>query len=1363
MKSNQLFLKNRKVLLLLFSLFSFGLINAQTYAPLRRVVSPQQPMYQVHIDTWNWPDPQKFIDMIPDDVKPFVVFNLSLSINHDSNTGKWGTIEYGYETAKSWLRVCAQNRVWAIIQPSSGGFSHFSDFDLSVYEEFFREYPNFLGFNYCEQFWGFDDKFSVTWLQRVANWTNLMKLNRKYGGYLTVSWCGNQWDANINPLAMIKRNPEFAAICKETPQYLITCEKYTQQGFQADMESVELGTFLSGYAGNYGIRYDETGWTGGPAKTQFVMASGGAPYLEHVMLTGETVLDGPETIPVQTSHEIGTATTADGYTKRQWEFYPQFYNVTLDVLRKIIDGTVRIPTRKEVIDRTKVVIVNDMTSGSDFDMYSSPQTLFEGLYKTPGYGNYAADSSFYKKTGRYPTIPTVYQLADNLANTFAYKINKSAYSTRWPDVATKVAELNTIFPSEYTGDIYAGRHENGWVVYNPYKTGQRARGSIPFKYNTSDHVDLSLSLFSAGVIKEYSDSIKFYLTNYNDKNGTQKLDTIKIYGASSQPTYTVNDRLVKRIASDTQCNVTSDWSDGVLSIYLAYNGPLDISVKSSGTATGRLTAYTNATITTPGRPAVYTGPRQYEAEVFEYKNINRNYTNGINVGIPNYTGQGFLNFGSNAAASVRATVNVARTGLYRLDTKYATTANFNTIDLLVNGTKVATPVFASTGAITTWGVNSQYISLNAGTNTIVFSANAAGASSNFVIDNIVLTKVSAASTYDFTNDPASTSASTPAAELVSLRSGTAGVVSYTGSDNNTTNAFKPYTVGAVNGTGVADLDMFPPAAVDHSVVWKEYYGTSGAKKGILIRGTGANGGSVYADGLKQGYLFTTQNNGDQTVTLKSYLVGSAGLTEKSSYTTSLHVSAGQPCWYRVTALGQQFVFESSADSLNWVGANATLFTDATYTSGSTQLVWGLGSATNDWVIDNINYSVGNISASQFSLRGFTYVHKSGPSASQSFVVSGSSLTGGIAVSAPAGYEISLDANSGFVGTVSIPQDGGSVNPTKIYARLKADLGIGTSYSGNITISTSGVYARTVALDGSVSPESVTKMYDFSNDVATTSATAPPALNTSVGTGNTATAGVVSYTDATNITSNVLKPYSGGNRNATGVINLNLFSSKSTDYSVTWKQLVNAGKDYKVGVLLRGDATKIGDDATGYVNGIMQGYLFIVYSKTSGGSEFRIYKSTSTYNALSMLVNTGVSTLIPATNQPVWYRASVSGTSLVTLKLEYSTDSITWKTGSTVTDSSNPFAYGSTELVWGLGVGNVDFYVDNITFYGIEDAGTSGVEIPVNSADDAEIVSSEYFNIAGQKVSNERGRLKGIYIVRNKLSNGKIVTKRVLFK
>jgi len=93
----------------LFLLFGSIVCAAEGGANLRRPISPEQPMWLVHIDTWNWADPQKIIDLIPEDILPYVVFNISLSINWDDEQKEFLTVQYGYETAKSWLRTCASH------------------------------------------------------------------------------------------------------------------------------------------------------------------------------------------------------------------------------------------------------------------------------------------------------------------------------------------------------------------------------------------------------------------------------------------------------------------------------------------------------------------------------------------------------------------------------------------------------------------------------------------------------------------------------------------------------------------------------------------------------------------------------------------------------------------------------------------------------------------------------------------------------------------------------------------------------------------------------------------------------------------------------------------------------------------------------------------------------------------------------------------------------------------------------------------------------------------------------------------------------------------------------------------------------
>ena len=1353
LESRFTFSKTRALFFALLCMLLLNQLNVQAGQALRRPISPQQPMWLVHIDTWNYADPQKIINLIPKDIRPFVVMNISLSISHNTTTHQFQVAEYGYSIAKSWLKVCAENRMWAVVQPSSGGFCQFSDFDLSVYEEFFREFPNFLGFNYAEQFWGYDDPndpLSAKWGDRMSHFANLLKLTNKYGGYLTVSWCGNQWGPNINPIGMMKRSPAFAAACRDYTENYILCEKYTTTSYISDRESVCLGAYLSGYSGQYGIRYDDTGWTnkvvGTGRDTLFTMATALAPHLEHAMLTGQTVIDGPELIWTQCFRESGNTQTPDGYSRRNWATFNQFDNVNIDLFRKIVDGTVRIPTRKEVIDRTKLVIVNDVNNSNNNETYSAPQTLFEGLYRMDNDGNYENNKMLFKKTGRYPTIPTVFQLDDTDAKSFLYKVNRSAYSTRWPSIASKVTEFNTLFPQEYTGTAYAGRHENGWVLYNPLQTGARASSSIPFKYNTCDRIDVSFAMYSTAIMKEYDNKLVFYLNNYDNViNTALKNDTIRIYGSTLEPTYTYKDR-----AKHTASIVSKTWVDGVFSLVVQHNGALDLTINCAGTATGRLTAFTPSVIVTPTLPPYYTGPLQYESECADAKNTSSRVTGGQNGSVRNYSGQGYMVYGANTAASLRDTVTVLRKGVYQLGIRYsAATANVSSINLFVNGVRVATPLFEKTPSKSDWATYTRQVQLKQGANSIMLTSLSTVSSRDIIFDYISVSSGNASTVYNFESDVAGTAAQNPAAQFVKVKSGTAGVVTYSSGTETTGKGLRAYSNGTLNGTGLADLELFPTEATDYHVIWKETTGSTGGKKAVLLRATGAYGACVYADSLKKGYLFATETNVDRTVTLTSSVASESGLTLKKSYVSTFAVQPGQPCWYRATALGTSLVFECSTDSLNWEGAETTSYTDASYSLGATQFVWGFGTPSDDWVVDNIQYGSKVISLSKFAMTGLGYAVQAGPGVAQTLTVAAKDLTNSLQLVAPNNFELSFTAGTGYANTLQITTNSGAVPQTTVYVRAKVGLKV-NKYTGNVRVLSEGFPEQRVAVSADVVPSSVTKMYNFNNDAASTDATYPPALNASIGLGNSATAGVVAYTPTQGVVSNMLKPYSSPDRNASGVINLNAFSRRSTDYSVTWKQvLTNAGTDYKVGMLLRGDSTKIGDATTGYVQGIMHGYLFIVYSKASGGSEFRIYKtSTASTSSMSALTNYGVSTLTPTTGQPMWYRASATGSTSVALKFEYSTDSVTWTSAATYTDGGSPLTAGATQIVWGLGAGNVNFCLDNITFKGMETALKASTDLAVS---DNQLTGFTYQENDGPSTS------KQLYVSGNLLTNSVLVT------
>ncbi|HPX75707.1 MAG TPA: T9SS type A sorting domain-containing protein [Bacteroidales bacterium] len=108
-----------------------------------------------------------------------------------------------------------------------------------------------------------------------------------------------------------------------------------------------------------------------------------------------------------------------------------------------------------------------------------------------------------------------------------------------------------------------------------------------------------------------------------------------------------------------------------------------------------------------------------------------------------------------------------------------------------------------------------------------------------------------------------------------------------------------------------------------------------------------------------------------------------------------------------------------------------------------------------------------INVSSSSLTNFEYYLGYGPSETQSFTVSGTSLSTSITLTAPTNYEISLNSESGFSNSLSINLTGGIVPETLVYVRLKAGLDLGSYNLENITASSTGADNKTISCSGSV--------------------------------------------------------------------------------------------------------------------------------------------------------------------------------------------------------------------------------------------------------------------------------------------------------
>jgi len=725
-------MKKNFFVMLVATLTMFAIVQNAT-AQQRRPIDNKHPLWMIHIDVWNSADPQKIIDLIPVDVRPYVCMNLSLSCQFDTETRMYRMPRNAVRTYKSWASVCQQNGMWFSCQPASGGHTHIQDNDLETFEFFFKTYPNFLGWNYAEQFWAFGDAGDMSSMTKSSRWAlfaNLVEMSHKYGGFLTVSWCGGIYHFDTDPIAELKTEPRFLEACRKYPEAMVFLYKYTHASSFYNNESVCWGPFISGLTKNYGVRYDNCGWNGamdklvGSGKCQYPGSAGIGTVMEQTCVNGGAVWDGPELIWSGECFRNLNDSNVDGYTRRNWGAFPNFLGIWLDMWRRIIDGTMYIPSREEVVSKTKVVLIHD--TNDDFRVWDN---LYDGLYKqidpaNHGNGNWEDNLCYFKSTGRYGAIPMVTGLYDSIAKSIPVKVNKSSYTSRWSSVNRKVLDFNNRYPEVSSGDLYVNRFHNQLVTYTPYtylNAKKSASAFIPLKYNTCDTLQLIYGKLSSGVIREYADHIDFYLNNYRNDSTAQQVDRIVIKGVTTEPTTKLTKP--KTDAAGHSASLSGQLYNAeaqTFTVNVRHMGPAILRIDCSGSASERLNDVLPAEmLPQPKQPEPFKGSVIIEAENMDRKDVGCSLTNSgwWAQHLYDFAGMGYVETRATTNSSLRHQLKLEEGGQYNILVRYCNSNKAGNMRATVNGTSQNVH-FEKTG-LNEWSEAVTPVTLKAGTNTFV--------------------------------------------------------------------------------------------------------------------------------------------------------------------------------------------------------------------------------------------------------------------------------------------------------------------------------------------------------------------------------------------------------------------------------------------------------------------------------------------------------------------------------------------------------------------------------------------------------------------------------------------------------------------
>ncbi|MFM7135615.1 MAG: beta strand repeat-containing protein, partial [Planctomycetota bacterium] len=234
--------------------------------------------------------------------------------------------------------------------------------------------------------------------------------------------------------------------------------------------------------------------------------------------------------------------------------------------------------------------------------------------------------------------------------------------------------------------------------------------------------------------------------------------------------------------------------------------------------------------------------------------------------------------------------------------------------------------------------------------------------------------------------------------------------------------------------------------------------------GSLARASGVNVGT-YAIG--QGTLSGAGNyaiaftGADLTVTAKTLTVTASNVNKPFGTTltggpgstsfTSVGLVAGETIGSVTVAYG---LGAASGAAVGTYTGSVTV-SDAT---GGTFLPsnYSIGYAAGDIVVSNDpTISIGG------SIGAMTTTYGTASTAA-AFSVSGGFLSGNLTVAAPAGFEVSTIAGSGYGGTVTLSPTSGSVSATTVYVRLAATTAAGDR-SGSVSVSGGGATTQTLAI------------------------------------------------------------------------------------------------------------------------------------------------------------------------------------------------------------------------------------------------------------------------------------------------------------
>ena len=454
--------------------------------------------------------PVKLYEAVPDSLKENTVILLiaERSLNNTDAIREW---------IKRNVELCNENQVPCAVQIANGETNVNNTIPLSFWNELARDNEYLYGFNAAEMY----NRFAGDNREYVMD---VIRVGIPYG--VTMMWTDtNIFGKNGVIYDWLTQDDQLANLMRDNKEYISLMTKESYGGQAANTDALFMGMWLTEYCSNWGIASDWWHWQLDGNGALFD-GSGGDAWKQ--------CLTWPENM--YTQDVVMAASQGATCFKSEAQWYsnatkgmrtPTYQYSMIPFLEKLVNGEVKIPTREEVLARTKAIVV--------------------GAENWNNFNYDTAYSNLYPKTGQYGIVPFVPSSCPEEELDRYELVVRENYGK---DGLKKL--LDTVYPVQKSeGSAYMETFGDTWYWMNSSEDKDvKQYTEFTTAINGSDRVRIEGEPHVFGIIKESPDALNVYLSNYRlDK--TELWDGTYPGGFSDQSCYNYVWEMCERMKAGT--------------------------------------------------------------------------------------------------------------------------------------------------------------------------------------------------------------------------------------------------------------------------------------------------------------------------------------------------------------------------------------------------------------------------------------------------------------------------------------------------------------------------------------------------------------------------------------------------------------------------------------------------------------------------------------------------------------------------------------------------------------------------------------------------------------------------------------------